>query len=527
MDASSFSPDAPLSDDVATLQKMVRELLAELARLRAENAALQGKLDQALKHRFGRRSERQRPKPPAEDDKPAPKHDPHGRAALPEHLERRDVVHDLTEAEKLCPCCRQPRVCIGEQTAEQLDLEPAYFFVLRTHKKSYACPHCDPATVPAEQRIQTAGPAQVGPIAKGLCGPGLLAHVCTAKFADHVPLHRLAGQLSRTGIRIAPSTLGDWLAGAADSLNPLYQLMHQRLLLSRVIHGDDTSVKLRVPGRDRTRQAHLWVNIGDADYPYVLFDFTPDHTAAAGPERFLKDYKGYLQADALAQYEGLYGLDKVLHVCCWAHARRKFVAAIEAGDERGQVALDWIRQLYAIERELPPLLPPSDDPQAVAQRWQREQLRQALRQQRAQPVLVALKQWLAEQRPQALPKSPLGQALGYALNNWEALQRYLEQGYLNIDNNLSERTLRAIALGRNNWGVIGSEAGGKTAAVLYSLVGTCKHLGLDPFVYLREALPGLFALGEKPKAEQLLDWLPDRWLLRRGRESPGKEDRAG
>jgi transposase len=445
---------------------------------------------------------------------------------LPEHLERRDVVHDLTEAEKLCPCCRRPRVCIGDQTAEQLDLEPAHFFVRRTRRKSYACPHCDPAAVPPEQRLQTAGPAQVGPIAKGLCGPGLLAHVITAKFADHVPLHRLAGQLSRSGVRIAPSTLGDWLAGAAELLHPLCQLMHQRVLLARVIHGDDTSVKLRVLGAGRTRKAHLWVNIGDADYPYVVFDFTADHTAA-GPERFLKGYQGYLQADALAQYEGLYGAGRVLHVCCWAHARRKFVSAVEAGDERGNAALEWIRQLYAIERELPPLLPPSEDPPTVIQRWQREEQRRMARQQQAEPVLAALKQWLDEQRPQALPKSPLGQAVGYALNHWEALQRYLEQGYLCIDNNLSERTLRAIALGRNNWGVLGSEAGGKTAAVLYTIVGTCKHLGIDPFVYLREALPGLFALGEKPPTEQLLEWLPDRWLLHRGRESPRPEARGG
>ena len=131
-----------------------------------------------------------------------------------------------------------------------------------------------------------------------------------------------------------------------------------------------------------------------------------------------------------------------------------------------------------------------------------------------------MKKWLDEERPRALPKSALGQALGYALNNWAALARYLEQGYLAIDNNLSERTLRAIALGRNNWGVIGSEAGGQTAAVLYSVVGTCKHLGIDPFVYLRETLPGLFGLGEKPTAEQLLDWLPDRWLLQRARDAP-------
>jgi transposase len=420
MDASAAPPDTPLPDDVAALQAMVRQLLAEVARLRAENAELHGKLDQALKHRFGRRSERQ--SSPA-TPKPGPPRQaaPHGRAALPEHLERREVVHDLTEAEKLCPGCGQPRACIGAQAAEQLDLEPARFFVLRTVRKSYACPHCDPAAVPAEQRLQTAGPEQVGPLAKGLCGPGLLAHVITAKFADHTPLHRLAGQLGRSGVAIARSTLGDWLAGAADLLGPLYRLMHQRLFLSRVLHGDDTSVKLRVPDAARTHKAHLWACLGDADYPYVVFDFTKGYSAE-GPETFFGDYRGYLQADALAQYEGLYGPDRVRHCCCWAHARRKFVAAADAGEQRAQTALSRIGQLYAIERDLPPLLPPSDDPAAPERRRQREEQRRQQRRQQAEPVLAELKQWLNEQRPQALPKSALGQAIGYALNQMHTLQ---------------------------------------------------------------------------------------------------------
>jgi transposase len=526
MDATALPADTQLPDDVVTLQAMVRQLLVEVARLRADNAELRDKLDAALNHRFGRRSERRKPTPVPPADKPARRRDPHGRAALPEHLERREVVHDLTEAERLCPGCGRPRVAIGTQTAEQLDLEPARFFVLRTIRKSYACRHCDPTAVPADQRLRTAGPEHVGPIPKGLCGPGLLAHAITAKFADHTPLHRLAGQLSRSGVIIARSTLGDWMAQAADLLMPLYQLMHRRLLLSRVIHGDDTGVKLRVAGADRTRKAHLWVAIGDADFPYVVFDFTADYTAD-GPERFLRGYTGYLQADALAQYEGLYGEEGVKHVCCWAHARRKFIAAADGGDERANGALELIRSLFAIERTLPPLLWPSDDPAAMARRRQREEQRRQTRQCEAEPVLTELTKWLDEQRPLALPKSPLGTAIGYASNNWAALKRYLEQGYLAIDNNLSERTLRAVALGRNNWGVVGSETGGRTAAVLYSVIGTCKHLGLDPHGYLRDVLPKLFALGEKPTAEQLLDRLPDRWLLRQGRDAPARDVAAG
>jgi hypothetical protein len=196
------------------------------------------------------------------------------------------------------------------------------------------------------------------------------------------------------------------------------------------------------------------------------------------------------------------------------------VAAAEAGDSRAEAALGLIRRLYATERKLPPLLPPSDGPGSAERRGQREEQRRVTRQAQARPVLDEREAWLERERASALPKSALGQAITYARNNRAALGRYLEAGFLAVDNNLSERTLRAVALGRSNWGVIGSAAGGKTAAVLYSVVATCRHLGIDPFAYLREALPGLFALGDKPTAEQLADWLPDRWLLRRTLESP-------
>ncbi len=289
--------------------------------------------------------------------------------------------------------------------------------------------------------------------------------------------------------------------------------------LARVVHADDTPVKLRVPGATITKSSHLWVAVGDADFPYVVFDFTADHTAA-GPTAFFEGFTGHLQADALAQYEALFGETRATHVCCVAHARRKFVATADGGDGRANTAIELFGRLYAIERNLPPLRPPSDDPAERNARVARAAERRSLRQRDADPILEALKAWLDATRPSALPKSALGTAVGYALNNWAALKRYRDEGYLAIDNNLAERTLRAVALGRNNWGVFGSEAGGRTAATLYSVVATCKHLGIDPFAYLRDTLPGLFALGETPSAEQLLDWLPDRWLLRRSRETP-------
>jgi hypothetical protein len=196
------------------------------------------------------------------------------------------------------------------------------------------------------------------------------------------------------------------------------------------------------------------------------------------------------------------------------------VAALDGGDARAEAALALIRQLYGIERDLPPLLGPSDEPDREPQRRQAEEQRCVQRQRDAAAVLAELRAWLDQQRGTALPKSPLGQAITYAVNHWSALCRYLDQGYLAIDNNLSERTLRAVALGRNNWIVVGSVQGGRTAAVLYSVVSSCKNLGLDPFTYLRETLPAVFALGEKPTAEQLWDWLPDRWSIQRARAAP-------
>ena len=303
MDATPRPDDPPLPTDVPTLQGMVRdrtarnrflegrvvELEATVARLEAKVAELQAKLDAPLKHRFGRRSERRKPtpRPPGAP----PRRDEHGRSPLPPHLERRDTVHDLADADKPCPHCGTVRPCIGEQVTEQLDLEPATVFVRRTVKRSDACRTCDPATVPADERIRTAGPPQVGPIANGLCRPGLLAHAVTAKFADHTPVHRRAGQLARSGVTVARSPPTDWRGGAADPRTPLCQLMAKRRLLSRVVHADDTPVNLRLPKAPKTKASHLWVAIGDADVPYVALDFTADHSAA-GPTAFFRGFQG-------------------------------------------------------------------------------------------------------------------------------------------------------------------------------------------------------------------------------------------
>ncbi|QEL14159.1 IS66 family transposase [Limnoglobus roseus] len=277
--------------------------------------------------------------------------------------------------------------------------------------------------------------------------------------------------------------------------------MATRVRQSYAIHADETPVTLLQP----RRAAYAWVYLGDAANPFTVFDLTPGRSQDH-PTRFLAGYTGFVHADALQQYADVYA-GGAAHVGCFAHARRKFVAAADAGDGRADEAVGLIRRLYAVERALPPL-DSSPDAEAV---------RHARRQAEAVPVLAALRARLDRHAPAALPKSPLGQAITYAVRNWAALVRYVEHGFLSIDNNLAERTLRPVAVGRNNWGVIGSAAAGPTAAVLYSVVGTCKHLGIDPFAYLRDVLPRLHALAADTTDEQLTPLLPDRWRADRSK----------
>jgi transposase len=486
---------------------MIRELLTTLQQTRRENEQLAHRLDQLLRRLYGPRAERFDPNQPLLFDDPAAIEAPasataaaatqtesrsrhengngHGRQRLPENLPRIRRPHDLSAAEKLCPACGQERTRIGEEVSEQLEWQPASLFVVQHVRFKYACKCCQ------EQVAIAAKPAQ--PIDKGLPGPGLLAQVITSKYSDHLPLHRLERILARHGVELSRQTMCGWMAASAALLKPLYERMTQRVLQSPVIHTDDTPVPVLDETRQTTRQARAWVYIGNRDHRYAVFDYTPTH-ARDGPASFLKNYTGYLQADAFAGYDAIYtGSDgKIVEVACWAHARRKFYDARSTDPERGHAALAWIRKLYDVEDETKEL---SDAGRA------------ALRQERSLPLLTSFRQWLEAQRAAVLPKSPLGQAISYALSNWDALLRYCEAGFLAIDNNLSERTLRAVAIGRKNWLFAGSDNGGKTAAVLFSFTATCRLLDIDPFTYLRDVLA---RLPDHP-AERLADLLPDRW----------------
>jgi len=356
----------------------------------------------------------------------------------------------------------------------------------------YACPKCQGNVVIGTLPLQ--------PIAKGLPGPGLIAHVLTSKFGDHLPLHRMEGIFQRHGVELSRSTLCDWVGAGAERLAPVVELMKAEVLASRKIHTDDTPVPVLDPDRKTTRTGRLWVYIGDDDHPHIVFDYTPDRSRD-GPLRFLGNYQGYLQADAYGGYDAVYAGRRVVEVACFAHARRKFFDAIQNDARRAQTALAFIRELYAVEKR-------GRDLSAAD--------RQALRAAEARPVLDSFQEWLAGQRGQVAPKSPIGEAIHYAQAQWEALQRYLEDGILEIDNNRAERALRRVAIGRKNWMFAGSDEGGRRAAIVYSLVASCATLKVNPFEYLRDLLRRLPGASEA----DIRQLTPHAWKTQRQAAEP-------
>ena len=291
--------------------------------------------------------------------------------------------------------------------------------------------------------------------------------------ATHLPLHRQEGIFARSGITLSRRTLCDWVAVVADLVAPIVGEMKRTVLASHVIHSDDTPITVQDRGHPGgSRRGYLWVYEGDEGD--LVYDYTPSR-GRAGPLAFLAGYHGYLQADAYAGYDEMFTTGAVTEVGCWAHARRYVFEAVQTALEPATHLLALIRRLYAIEGEAHAAA--LDAPG-----------RHALRVTESRPVLALIEEQIATLTPTVLPKSPFGEALGYLRRQWRALRRYTEDGALAIDNNAAERALRLVAVGRKNWMFAGSDAGGRRAALLYSLVGTCKHLGVDPFAYFRDVI---------------------------------------
>jgi transposase len=524
-DATSPATTAtqPLPDDPVILQQMIRELLATLQTRDRENEHLRHRLDLLLRRFFGPRAEKYDPNQavlfpdlqteaavenppaePAEAKEPAPpaRQRGHGRQKLPGNLPRVPVLHDVPEAQRLCPGCGQACTCIGQDTSEQLDYVPASLFVKQHIWPKYVCRHC------CKHVTLTEKPAQV--IDKGLPGPGLLAQVAVSKFVDHLPLYRQERIFSRHGVELSRTTMCTWMAACAQLLKPLYALMITRVLLSQVIHTDDTPVPVLDPKQDKTKTGRLWVYLGDELHPYNVFAYSPSRQRL-WPADFLRDFAGFLQADAFSGYDALYLKQPITEVGCNAHARRKFYDAKDSDQARAHQALAFYRELYEVEHRATEEVEEQCQEQPGLDASGRQQLLEAtrlrLRQAKAVPILTTMCQWLQEQQAQVLPKSPIGQAIGYALNHWQALTRYTEQGFLAIDNNIAEREMKRIATGRKNWLFAGSDRGGHTAAVLYSFTSTCQRHQIDPFAYLRDTFERLPA----HPADRLEEFLPERW----------------
>lgn len=479
---------------VAELEQAMQELIRRLRRIpRDDWSANQPALFPEAHPDAGAAAEPATP--PVEEEprrsKKSRKHK-HGRRSLEElaqTLPVQRVVHELPEAERLCPCCGKPKPKIGERTSQQVEYLPAKL-VCRQHVQfTYSCPHCP-------EHIATA-PKPPQPIERGLAGPVLLALIVASKFDDYLPLYRQELILARYGLFVARSTLCDWVLRLGDLVQPLVACLTQEIFQSRVVQTDGTSIEVLLEGLRQTRTGYFWPYLGDERHPYVRVDFSLDKRKQH-PQSFLAPYTGYVQVDAYSAYDGCFLVDTTnpkIEVGCWSHAERYFEAAHASDPVRMAEGLAFIRTLFAVEA-----------------RAKREHLPEmevlALRQREAVPALAQFRTWLDRAYAEVLPKSPIADAVRYVRNQWDALRRYADTGFLSMDNNAVERINKLIARGRVNWLFVGSPRGGQAAAQLLSLVVTCRRLHMDSFAYLRDVftrLPGL-------PPDQLRDLLPDRWL---------------
>jgi transposase len=400
-----------------------------------------------------------------------------GRKPIPDNLPRIEVIHELAESERRCDHDGRLLTEIGEVVSEQLDIVPAKIQVLRHIRKQYAC-DCG-------QCLKTA-PLPAQPIPKSLASPGLLAHITVSKYQDALPLYRQEQILQRIGVDIPRATLANWMIKAGTLIQPLINLLQDRLLSADILQMDETPVQvLKEPGKTAQSKSYLWVQRGGPPaHPIVLYHYDPGRGAEVA-RRLLEGFSGYLQTDGYAGYHAAVAAHGLTPVGCMAHARRKFMEAVKAqgrNKKRGKAhrGLTLIQKLYRIEKQARQLSPED---------------RHEQRQRQAKPILDEIRAWLDQVLPQVPPTSATGKALHYLHNEWRKLIRYLDDGRLQIDNNAAENAIRPFVLGRKNWLFSDSVHGVKASANLYSLIETAKANRLEPYAYLR------YLFTELPKAQ--------------------------
>jgi len=466
----------------------------KIQKLETMLSKMQQQLDALLRLLYGTKSEKQAKSPAAKAAQLRARNKSSngaiggsGRAKLPDNLHRERVVYDIADSDKQCNSCGLKLQKMGELTSEQLEYVPAKLYVKQLVRLKYNCQRCSNNIVTADLPEQ--------PIAKGLAGPGLLAAVLIDKYQDALPLYRQQQRWQRLGVNLARSSSCDWVGQCSQLLAPIVNAMQQDLLLSPKIHVDDTTLPVQVAEKNKTHTGRLWVYIGNGGCgpPCVVYDYSKTRRKDV-PQKMLGNYRGYLQADAYAGYDELYKTGKIIEVACWGHSRRKFydVSVATKADNLADSALDIIGQLYAIEAKAKHLSPNK------CKHYRRRY---------AKPILRKLKRWLNYYHPRTIAGAPINKAIGYCLNHWRALNNYLRDGRLEIDNNRAERAMKTIVIGRKNYLFVGSHQGGHNAAIIYSIIETCKQNNINTFDYLKNVLARL----PSHKITNIRELIPYNW----------------
>jgi transposase len=408
--------------------------------------------------------------------------------ALPDYLPREDVIAEPPSGTCTCPDCGGALRRLGDDSAEQLDVAPVQWRVVRTIRPKYSCRSC-------EKIVQA--PAPVKAIARGKATFATLAHVIVAKFDHHLPLYRQSEMMAAQGVEIDRSTLAGWTGQASALLDPIISRIRQEGAKATKIHTDDTPVPVLDPGRGKTATGRLWTYVvddrasGSATPPLAWYRFTPDRTGAH-PQKELASFKGHLQADAYAGYDKLYQSGRVTEVACWAHFRRKIFDIHKPRPTTLTTdILERITALYAIEAEV---------------RGQPPGVRQKTRQERTRPLISELRKILDDAHRRLSPKSVMALAIAYGTKRWSALTQFLDNGSLEIDNNIAERSLRSVAVGRKNWLFAGSKIGGERAAAIYTVIETCKMNGVEPQAYIADVIAKIANDWPAARWDELMPW---------------------